>query len=230
MAAYPRATEVVWCQEEPQNQGAWYQIQHRLQEPLHGEQRTVLRRRGSAAAPAAGIFQLHVQQQQALVEARLQNQRLTEDRKHEHRSQSSATAGVCDATPPWCLAQEAGQPVSGTRTWSIWKPTRSCWRCRRRRAACSGNSDRKRRDRHQRRAAGDAGARRGRRVAAAAAQPSRSRRRTSADASPASAERTRSRQAESRGAALLEEHDLDARRSRARARRPDPEVRCMQFV
>ena len=31
---YANAREIVWCQEEPQNQGAWYQIRHRLQEPL----------------------------------------------------------------------------------------------------------------------------------------------------------------------------------------------------
>ncbi|HWN39205.1 MAG TPA: 2-oxoglutarate dehydrogenase E1 component, partial [Gammaproteobacteria bacterium] len=31
---YRNAKEVVWCQEEPQNQGAWYQIRHRLQDPL----------------------------------------------------------------------------------------------------------------------------------------------------------------------------------------------------
>ena len=34
IARYRNAKEVVWCQEEPQNQGAWYQIRHRLQEPL----------------------------------------------------------------------------------------------------------------------------------------------------------------------------------------------------
>ena len=31
---YANAREIVWCQEEPQNQGAWYQIRHRLQAPL----------------------------------------------------------------------------------------------------------------------------------------------------------------------------------------------------
>jgi len=71
LAAYPRATEVVWCQEEPQNQGAWYQIQHRLRQPLHGEQELFYAGRPHAAAPAAGIFQLHVKRQQALVEAAL---------------------------------------------------------------------------------------------------------------------------------------------------------------
>ncbi len=71
LAAYPRATEVVWCQEEPQNQGAWYQIQHRLRQPLHSEQELFYAGRPHAAAPAAGIFQLHVKRQQALVEAAL---------------------------------------------------------------------------------------------------------------------------------------------------------------
>ena len=42
-AAYPDAREIVWCQEEPQNQGAWYQIRHRLQE-LAGRRRRAVRR------------------------------------------------------------------------------------------------------------------------------------------------------------------------------------------
>ena len=32
LARYAEATELVWCQEEPQNQGAWFQIRHRLQD------------------------------------------------------------------------------------------------------------------------------------------------------------------------------------------------------
>ncbi len=71
LADYPQATEVVWCQEEPQNQGAWYQIQHRLKQPLRGDQELFYAGRPHAAAPAAGIFQLHVKRQQALVEAAL---------------------------------------------------------------------------------------------------------------------------------------------------------------
>jgi 2-oxoglutarate dehydrogenase E1 component len=68
---YPQLEDVVWCQEEPQNQGAWYQIRHRLQEPLQEHQHLFYAGRPSAAAPASGIFKIHLQQQQALVEAAL---------------------------------------------------------------------------------------------------------------------------------------------------------------
>ena len=71
IAAFPNATDIVWCQEEPQNQGAWYQIRHRLQEPLRDDQQLYYAGRSGAAAPASGIFKLHLQQQQALVEAAL---------------------------------------------------------------------------------------------------------------------------------------------------------------
>ena len=71
VAGYPNATDIVWCQEEPQNQGAWYQIRHRLQEPLSDKQQLYYAGRPGAAAPASGIFKLHLQQQQALVEAAL---------------------------------------------------------------------------------------------------------------------------------------------------------------
>jgi 2-oxoglutarate dehydrogenase E1 component len=71
LESYPNADEVVWCQEEPENQGAWYQIRHRLQEPLHDQQQLFYAGRPGAAAPASGVFKLHLQQQQALVEAAL---------------------------------------------------------------------------------------------------------------------------------------------------------------
>ena len=74
VAKYPAAHEIVWCQEEPQNQGAWYQIRHQLQRPLQAGQQVFYAGRRGAAAPAPGIFQLHVQQQQALVEAALSAQ------------------------------------------------------------------------------------------------------------------------------------------------------------
>ena len=68
---YPNAREVVWCQEEPQNQGAWYQIRHRLQE-FAGLRREVLYAgRASAAAPATGHVKVHESEQQGIVQAAL---------------------------------------------------------------------------------------------------------------------------------------------------------------
>ena len=70
IAKYPNAREIVWCQEEPQNQGAWYQIRHRCS-------------RSSASAtcctpavrrprrPATGITKLHELEQRSLIEAAL---------------------------------------------------------------------------------------------------------------------------------------------------------------
>ena len=77
IAHYPSAQEIVWCQEEPQNQGAWYQIRHRLQEPLSDRQSIYYAGRMGAAAPAAGYYQLHVSQQQGLVNAALESDRTT---------------------------------------------------------------------------------------------------------------------------------------------------------
>jgi len=71
LEAHPQVDDIVWCQEEPQNQGAWYQIRHRLQEPLAERQQLYYAGRPGAAAPASGVFKIHLQQQQALVEAAL---------------------------------------------------------------------------------------------------------------------------------------------------------------
>ncbi|HZD53166.1 MAG TPA: 2-oxoglutarate dehydrogenase E1 component, partial [Woeseiaceae bacterium] len=71
IAEWPKAEDIVWCQEEPQNQGAWYQIRHRLQEPLSPAQELYYAGRPHAAAPAAGLLKVHLHEQQALVEAAL---------------------------------------------------------------------------------------------------------------------------------------------------------------
>ena len=68
---YEHVEDIVWCQEEPQNQGAWYQIRHRLQEPLRDHQQLYYAGRPASAAPASGIFKVHLQQQKALVDAAL---------------------------------------------------------------------------------------------------------------------------------------------------------------
>ena len=69
---YSNAHEIVWCQEEPQNQGSWYQIRHRLQAKLSAKHELLYAGRAGAAAPATGISALHDQQQKNLVTAALQ--------------------------------------------------------------------------------------------------------------------------------------------------------------
>ncbi len=64
---YPQATEVAWCQEEPQNQGAWYQSRHNLIAAIDAEQTLYYVGRPSSASPATGYHRLHVEEQKALV-------------------------------------------------------------------------------------------------------------------------------------------------------------------
>jgi len=69
IAAYPKATEVVWCQEEPGNQGAWHRIQHYLTRHLRKGMRLEYALRPSSASPAAGYLATHNEQQKAVIEA-----------------------------------------------------------------------------------------------------------------------------------------------------------------
>ena len=69
IAAYPDATEVVWCQEEPGNQGAWHRVQQYLQRHLRKVMRLDYALRPSSAAPAAGYLAVHQEQQKAVIAA-----------------------------------------------------------------------------------------------------------------------------------------------------------------
>ncbi|MGO8753636.1 MAG: 2-oxoglutarate dehydrogenase E1 component [Gallionellaceae bacterium] len=69
IAAYPNATEVVWCQEEPGNQGAWHRIQHYLLRHMRPGMKLGYALRASVAAPAVGYLALHYEQQKAVIEA-----------------------------------------------------------------------------------------------------------------------------------------------------------------
>jgi 2-oxoglutarate dehydrogenase E1 component len=71
MKRYANAHEVAWCQEEPQNQGAWYQTQHYLVENMRPDQKLSFAGRASAAAPAGGYLHRHNQRQKALVDQAL---------------------------------------------------------------------------------------------------------------------------------------------------------------
>jgi 2-oxoglutarate dehydrogenase E1 component len=67
LARYPGVREFIWCQEEPQNQGAWYATRHKFEELIGEENKLVYTGRVALSAPAVGYASLHVQQQTELV-------------------------------------------------------------------------------------------------------------------------------------------------------------------
>jgi 2-oxoglutarate dehydrogenase E1 component len=71
MKRYPNAKQVVWCQEEPRNQGAWYQQRHHYKICIGPKRKLYYAGRNASASPAAGSFAEHAAQQQALVEKAL---------------------------------------------------------------------------------------------------------------------------------------------------------------
>ena len=71
MLARWRNAEIVWCQEEPQNMGAWNFVDRRIEEVLAGldvaAKRPRFVGRAEAASPATGLFKRHVEEQAQLV-------------------------------------------------------------------------------------------------------------------------------------------------------------------
>ena len=65
---YPNVTDIVWCQDEPQNQGAWFFVQHYIHENMVDGQRLGYSGRAASASPAVGYSHLHQEQQKALVD------------------------------------------------------------------------------------------------------------------------------------------------------------------
>jgi 2-oxoglutarate dehydrogenase E1 component len=65
---YPNATEIVWTQDEPQNQGAWFFVQHYIHENMADGQKLGYSGRAASASPAVGYSHLHQEQQKALVD------------------------------------------------------------------------------------------------------------------------------------------------------------------
>jgi len=70
-AMYPNADEVVWVQEEPKNQGAWYQIKHHLKRCLMPNQHILFVSRPASAAPAVGSAKRHLEEQKRVVDKAL---------------------------------------------------------------------------------------------------------------------------------------------------------------
>lgn len=71
LANYPEAKDIVWCQEEPENQGAWLTLQPCLLPLLNKAQSLRYAGRASSASPASGYHSVHEKEQKALVDQAL---------------------------------------------------------------------------------------------------------------------------------------------------------------
>jgi 2-oxoglutarate dehydrogenase E1 component len=70
MAPYVNLKTVVWCQEEPQNMGAWYSSQHHMRNVISRHNpalQLTYAGRDASASPAAGYTALHLKEQEQLV-------------------------------------------------------------------------------------------------------------------------------------------------------------------
>ena len=69
LKTYTNVVDIVWCQDEPQNQGAWFFVQHYLHENMREGQNLGYAGRAASASPAVGYAHLHQEQQKSLIEA-----------------------------------------------------------------------------------------------------------------------------------------------------------------
>ncbi|WP_420068249.1 2-oxoglutarate dehydrogenase E1 component [Actinobacillus pleuropneumoniae] len=65
---YAHVKDFVWCQEEPQNQGAWYCSKHNFEASIPEKAKLTYAGRPASASPAVGYTSLHAQQQKQLVD------------------------------------------------------------------------------------------------------------------------------------------------------------------
>ncbi len=68
---YAAASQVIWCQDEPQNQGAWFYVQHQIGEALKDGRKLSYAGRAASASPAVGYYDKHYAQQKELLAAAL---------------------------------------------------------------------------------------------------------------------------------------------------------------
>jgi len=74
LKGYKNVEKIVWCQEEPMNQGAWYSSQHHMRRVARSlkfanlEYELDYAGRDASASPAAGYMALHVEQQDKLID------------------------------------------------------------------------------------------------------------------------------------------------------------------
>ena len=67
LRAFNKCKTIVWCQEEPRNQGSWHRIQNHLSRAIQPDQQLEYVSREASASPAVGSHQKHVEQQALVV-------------------------------------------------------------------------------------------------------------------------------------------------------------------
>ena len=65
---YPNLKEIVWVQDEPQNQGPWFYIQHHIYQNMSAGQKLSYAGRAASSSPAVGYLALHNEQLKSLLE------------------------------------------------------------------------------------------------------------------------------------------------------------------
>ncbi|MNO74553.1 2-oxoglutarate dehydrogenase E1 component [compost metagenome] len=71
LSQYKNLKHVVWCQEEPMNQGAWYCSQHHMRRVISAHKKGLnleYAGREGSAAPACGYASMHAEQQEKLLQ------------------------------------------------------------------------------------------------------------------------------------------------------------------
>jgi 2-oxoglutarate dehydrogenase E1 component len=68
IAPYANLREVIWCQEEPQNQGAWYRLRAYFRADMPAGAVLAYAGRPVSASPAVGYLSRHNEQQKQLIE------------------------------------------------------------------------------------------------------------------------------------------------------------------
>ena len=71
LAPYKSLKHIVWCQEEPMNQGAWYCSQHHMRRVATAHKKSLFLEyagRDASAAPACGYASMHAEQQEKLLQ------------------------------------------------------------------------------------------------------------------------------------------------------------------
>ncbi|QDQ86767.1 2-oxoglutarate dehydrogenase E1 component [Alcaligenaceae bacterium SJ-26] len=68
LGKYSKATEIVWVQDEPQNQGPWFYVQHHIYQNMKAGQKLAYAGRAASSSPAVGYLAKHLEQQKALIE------------------------------------------------------------------------------------------------------------------------------------------------------------------